>query len=214
MRGIKTSNLFDLHVIYNPDIERVFKKLSFFGFRYVGVSFDLSEKKKVSEVRKIAEGYGLEMISRVDLALKNVQQYSRLVLKARKFDLICIEQAPLQILKRVNLRKVSLLSIYTASPILMRKITSMKTDLAVEFSFAKFFRILKERRKEIGRIIRNIALFDSANVPMVVSSGARSELEVISPTQMIYSFSAILHKKEVNKKYISTIPMVLMRETL
>ena len=111
------TDYFDLHVQQSSEVEKVFKKLAKLKFKYVGVSFKLHEREKIKEVSKLAKETGLEFFSRVDLEVSDMGEYHKLTSKARgKFDLICIEKSPAYVLKKVNLKKISLISVSTLSP--------------------------------------------------------------------------------------------------
>ncbi|RLG58542.1 hypothetical protein DRN86_05500 [Candidatus Geothermarchaeota archaeon] len=209
-------SFFDLCVLYNNLIEKTLKRLRSLGFKYVGISFSFDDRNLIREVKELGKEFGLEIFSRVDIEVNDPGQYHRLASKARRFfDLICVSKAPVNLLKGINLKKIALIDALVASPRLVGKIRSMGMRIAVEFNFSKFFKALRAKSSfKVEGMIRNVTMLDSLNMPIVISSGAEDPFEVIPPVQMVHTFSAIIGKREVNKKYISTIPQALIRNLM
>lgn len=206
---------FDLHVKYGKEIERICEKLNWLKFKYVGVCFKFEEKDFIEDARKIAEKFNLCFFSRIDLEVKDVSQYHHLVSKAKVyFDLVCIKKAPLELLKRVNLKRVSIIDISTVSPKLLWRIKAVGESIVLELNFRELLKEFWRKSGKAEKTIVNLMVFDRFNAPIILSSGAEVESEVLSPTQMIYTFSALLRKREINKKYILTAPQTLIRNIM
>ena len=205
------NSYFDLHVIYTEKIEEVLSRLLELGFKYVCIEFSFDQRKKIEDIKKKAKEIGIEAFSRIDLDVRNAVEYHRNITKSKAFfDIISIRKAPEELLKNVNLRRTHLINLSTVTTRLLWKIKASETFL--EFNFSEFFSLLRKRDRSYERLLTNALIYDFYKLPIILCSGASEPRNLLTPLQMIYSFPAIIGKKEINKKYILTLPQLLIRK--
>ena len=205
------SNYFDLHIVYNEKIEKVLNRLLELGFRYVCIEFSFDQRRKVGDIKKKAKEIGIEAFSRIDLDVESVTEYHRSITRSKAFfDIISIRKAPEEVLKSVNLRRTHIINLSTVTTKLLWKIRAAETFL--EFNFSEFFSLFRKRDRKCEKLLINALIYDFYGLPIILCSGALEPKDLLTPLQMIYSFPAIIGKREINRKYVLTLPQLLIRK--
>lgn len=206
------SQYYDLHIVYGKDFEKILMRLVEFKYRGICVSFEEFKVSDFKYVRKVGRELGVEVYTRFNVKASSRDQLNKLIHRSvRKFDLICIEKCPLKILKQVSFRNISLIDLATSSPTLLPKVKSVEFKVAFEFNLSKTLAQIVSGKSYVEKTLKNAFILDALKAPIVLTSGARHVREVCKPAELIFSFSALINRRKVNEKYVSTIPLrVLM----
>jgi len=207
----------DLHLLAPIENEEAFlnmlSKARKLGYKLVAspLRFDVSEQK-IKEVKSKAENSGLDFVSRVDLAPKNVSELLRMLRKfRRKFELIGVLCRYKDVARcAARDRRVDLLCFpyvgrrffdEAEAELASSSLASLEIDMTpvIEFEGIKRIRLLSVLRMEI-----EIA-FDY-DVPVVISSGAYSEHLMRKPREYAALASLFDMPYEKALKCISEIP--------
>lgn len=183
--------------------------MALLGFSMVGLSFPSGlGRDRMERVARIFRETGLDPVMRTNLRPSSRNELLRILRKVRsQFEVVAVECTNPRVSQvAVRDRRVDLVYFSPENrPASFRTTLARMSHSALEVNLSHVLRS-ELSHSVISRLSENLRAARDSSVPVVVSSGASSPLELRGPREMIAVISLLSDRAELGPECVSTVP--------
>jgi len=208
--NIQTENL--------ESFESAIRKASWLGYKIIGVSLPpKTTKEKITQLKEIAESFGVDLASRVNLSPSNPQELLRNLRRLRrKFEIIAVN-CHLKSVARQAAKDRRVDIIYFPNEIKKRFFDKAEAELAKQALAALEIEIMQiptlpriQRTQLISRLRNEVKIAEKYQIPIVISSGISNPILMRRPREMAALATLFDIPMEKALKSVSEIPQSIL----
>ncbi len=200
--------------------EQIAKMASYLGYEAIGLAdFNLENIDLIDKVKRLFRNYGIDLISRINIDVDSPKELKSILRKIRrKVEIISVFCRNIDVARlAARDRRVDLL-IFSVESWKQNFFDSSEAKLALNGESAlevSLMKIIKARsssyRIKAMRILsENIRIAKKYGVPVVISSGASSILEMRAPRELA-ALATVFSLSELEaRKSLSEVPMMIV----
>jgi len=200
----------DLHVYretFNTDAPRVAATLKRLDFDYVGITLHAGHDPTIlSAQKKLLEAHGLDLVSRVDLQPRTRAELLGLLRRLRRrFELVAVHCLSNETALTASRDKRVDLVYFTPSDMRIRFRTGVAhiCNCALEINVNDVVRAQHPLHSILNRLTGEVAVASANKIPIIISSGARTHLQVKAPRDMASLATLLGAKPEESLNMVS-----------
>ena len=194
--------------------ESTVRKASWLGYKIIGVPLPpKTTKEKITQLKEIAENFGIDLASRVNLSPSNPQELLQNLRRLRrKFEIIAVN-CHLKSVARQAAKDRRVDIIYFPNEIKKRFFDKAEAELAKQALAALEIEIMQiptlpriQRTQLISRLRNEVKIAEKYQIPIVISSGVSNPILMRRPREMAALATLFDIPMEKALKSVSEIP--------